>query len=111
MKKPIKFISSRDGVFLMVFAYLFIIGCCVLAIREWIINPQNIVSWLVGTCIIVAYTVLVSWYFIYFCFPHKSNIFLFQKDLIVQGTIEEFENIMYGKIVPKGLVSEQGLSE
>ena len=52
-----------------------------------------------------------NWYKIYFCFPHKSNIFLFQKDLIVQGTIEEFENIMYGKIVPKGLVSEQGLSE
>ena len=52
-----------------------------------------------------------DWYKIYFYFPHKSNIFLCQKDLIVQGTIEEFENIMYGKIVPKGLVSEQKLSE
>lgn len=39
-----------------------------------------------------------NWYKIYFCFPHKSNIFLCQKDLIVQGTIEEFENIMYEKL-------------
>lgn len=32
-------------------------------------------------------------YKVYFYFPHKSNIFLCQKDLITQGTIEEFENM------------------
>ena len=38
-------------------------------------------------------------YQIVFYFPHKDDSFIFQKDLIVQGTIEEFENIFEGKIV------------
>lgn len=39
-----------------------------------------------------------DWYKIYFYFPHKSNIFICQKDLITQGTIEEFELLFQGKI-------------
>jgi hypothetical protein len=40
-----------------------------------------------------------DWYKIYFYFPHKSNIFIVQKDLITQGTIEEFESLLQDKIV------------
>lgn len=42
---------------------------------------------------------LGEWYKIYFCFPHKSNLFVCQKDLIAEGTIEEFEALFEGKIV------------
>lgn len=40
-----------------------------------------------------------DWYKIYFYFPHKSNIVICQKDLIVQGTIQEFESLFQGKII------------
>lgn len=48
----------------MVFVYLFIIACLVLAIIEWITNPQNIVLCLVGISVILAFSVLASWYFV-----------------------------------------------
>ena len=44
-----------------------------------------------------------DWYKIYFYFPHKSNAFICQKDLITQGTIEEFEEMFAGYIVKKQL--------
>ena len=44
-----------------------------------------------------------DWYKIYFYFPHKSNAFICQKDLIMQGTIEEFEEMFAGYIVKKQL--------
>ena len=40
-------------------------------------------------------------YKIKFKFPHKSIYFLCQKDLIVQGTLEEFETLFKDKIVHK----------
>lgn len=42
-----------------------------------------------------------DWYKIYFYFPNKSNIFICQKDLICQGTLEEFESLFADKIVRK----------
>ena len=42
-----------------------------------------------------------EWYQFVFYFPHKSNRFYCQKDLLVQGTIEEFEALFEGKIVQK----------
>ena len=33
-----------------------------------------------------------EWYDIYFYFPHKSSRFICEKQLIVEGSIEEFEN-------------------
>ena len=38
-------------------------------------------------------------YKIKFKFPHKSIYFLCQKDLIVQGTLEEFETLFQDKLV------------
>ena len=40
-------------------------------------------------------------YKIKFKFPHKSIYFLCQKDLIVQGTLEEFETLFQDKLVRK----------
>lgn len=43
-----------------------------------------------------------EWYTFTFCPPQTENIsFICQKDLIVQGTIEEFETLFQGKIVRK----------
>ena len=42
-----------------------------------------------------------EWYDITFYFPHKDIGFICQKDLIVEGTIEEFEKLFEGKIVRK----------
>lgn len=40
-----------------------------------------------------------DWYKIYFYFPHKSDLFICQKDLIIQGTTEEFESLFSDKII------------
>ncbi|MGN1094738.1 MAG: hypothetical protein ACI4SC_07135 [Candidatus Neoclostridium sp.] len=42
-----------------------------------------------------------DWYKIYFYFPHKSLRFICQKDLLVKGTIEEFEEMFAGRIKRK----------
>lgn len=42
-----------------------------------------------------------DYYRFWFDFPHQSPLFLCQKDLIVQGTIEEFEELFADKIVRK----------
>ncbi len=42
-----------------------------------------------------------EWYKIYFYFPYKSNLFICQKDLLVKGTIEEFEELFSDKIIRK----------
>ena len=42
-----------------------------------------------------------EYYFITFYFPAKSQQFICQKDLLVSGTIEEFEGLFAGKIVRK----------
>lgn len=42
-----------------------------------------------------------DWYQIIFKFPHKSFRFLCQKNLITEGTIEDFETLFKGKIVRK----------
>ena len=42
-----------------------------------------------------------KYYKIFFIFPYKSQRFVCQKDLLVQGTIEEFEAVFEGKIVRK----------
>lgn len=44
-----------------------------------------------------------DWYIIDFYFPNKDGYFLCQKDLITQGTIEEFESLFADKIVRKKL--------
>ena len=42
-----------------------------------------------------------EYYFITFYFPAKSQQFICEKDLLVSGTIEEFEDLFAGKIVRK----------
>lgn len=42
-----------------------------------------------------------DFYRIWFSFPHKSILFLCQKDLVVEGTIEDFEELFVDKIVRK----------
>lgn len=42
-----------------------------------------------------------EWYQVIFYFPYKDLRFVCQKDLIKEGTIEEFENLFEGKIVRK----------
>ena len=42
-----------------------------------------------------------EWYQIVFYFPHKSTRFICQKNLLVEGTIEEFEELFQGKIIRK----------
>ena len=42
-----------------------------------------------------------NWYFITFNYPHKSRTFICQKDLIKEGTIEEFESLFSGRIIKK----------
>lgn len=42
-----------------------------------------------------------DWYYITFYFPHKSRSFVCQKDLIIEGTIEEFEALFEDKLVRK----------
>ena len=43
-----------------------------------------------------------EWYKIIFRFPNKSQRFICQKDLITQGTIEDFENRFADKIIRRG---------
>ena len=40
-----------------------------------------------------------EWYQIVFAFPHKSLYFICQKDLLVKGTLEDFEGKFKGLIV------------
>ena len=42
-----------------------------------------------------------KWYHIIFYFPNKNSYFIGQKDLIVNGTIQEFEEMFTGKIIRK----------
>ena len=42
-----------------------------------------------------------EWYDIEFAFPRKNIYFVCQKNLLVQGAIEEFEELFEGKIVRK----------
>ncbi len=42
-----------------------------------------------------------DWYKIYFSSPNKSQRFVCQKNLLRQGTIEEFEVLFYDKLVKK----------
>ncbi len=42
-----------------------------------------------------------GWYIFTFYFPHKARWFICQKNLIVDGTIEEFEELFEDKIVRK----------
>lgn len=44
---------------------------------------------------------LGDWYIVKFYFPINLRWFICQKDLIVEGTIEEFEQLFEGKIVRK----------
>lgn len=40
-----------------------------------------------------------NWYKLYFYFPHKSDLFVCQKSLLVQGTLTEFETLFKDKII------------
>lgn len=42
-----------------------------------------------------------DWYHIYFCYRYRNPRFICQKDLITQGSIEEFEK-MFANIIVKG---------
>ena len=42
-----------------------------------------------------------DWYVFDFFFPHKNRYFVCQKDLLVEGSIEEFESLFKGKIKRK----------
>ena len=44
-----------------------------------------------------------GWYHIYFKFPYMAVNFVCQKDLIVKGTIEEFEEMFSNKIIRKAV--------
>jgi len=44
---------------------------------------------------------LGDWYIVRFYFPINLRWFICQKDLIVEGTIEDFEKLFEGKIVRK----------
>ncbi len=44
---------------------------------------------------------LGSCYYIVFYFPHKSMYFVCQKDLLIEGSLEEFEKLFEGKIQRK----------
>ena len=44
-----------------------------------------------------------EWYHIIFKFPHKSFRYLCQKDLLINGSLEEFEKIFEDKIKKVGL--------
>ena len=45
-----------------------------------------------------------DFYYISFPFGKISNNFVCQKDLLTQGTLEEFEALFEGKIVKKSIV-------
>lgn len=47
-----------------------------------------------------------DWYQTFFYFPHKYQTFICQKDLIVEGTIDEFEETFKDKIVRKIIKSK-----
>ena len=40
-----------------------------------------------------------DWYKFYFYFPHKSNIFICEKKSLVEGTLEEFEELFQDRLV------------
>ena len=40
-----------------------------------------------------------NWYHIFFKFPYKSQNFVAQKDLLTEGSLEEFENLFRGKLI------------
>ena len=42
-----------------------------------------------------------DWYQIFFKYPYKNQTYICQKDLIEEGTIEDFENLFKEKIVRK----------
>ena len=42
-----------------------------------------------------------DWYHVFFAFPNRSETFVIQKDLIVKGTIQDFEKMFEDKIVRK----------
>ena len=42
-----------------------------------------------------------EWYALYFYFPHKTLRYVCQKDLIKEGSIEEFEEMFKDKIIRK----------
>lgn len=42
-----------------------------------------------------------EWYHIYFKYKYRNFRFICQKDLIKQGTLEEFEDLFVGKIIKK----------
>lgn len=42
-----------------------------------------------------------EWYHIFFNYPYRNPRFVCQKDLIKQGTLDEFEKIFEGKIIRK----------
>lgn len=44
---------------------------------------------------------LGEWYQIYYYFPYKNLRFVCQKDLLVEGTLEEFEELFKDKLVRK----------
>ncbi|MDE6201764.1 MAG: hypothetical protein K2M47_07840 [Clostridiales bacterium] len=44
-----------------------------------------------------------EWYHMVFYFPHKIVYYVCQKDLITEGTIEEFEEYFKDKLVRKKL--------
>lgn len=75
--------------------------------KQVIITENNIKC--VGECFtetrLVSQVKLVidyaEWYKIIFYFPYKSQRFICQKNLITQGSIEEFENLFEGLIVKR----------
>lgn len=40
-----------------------------------------------------------EWYKFYFYFPHKSNMFICEKKSLIEGTLEEFEELFRDKLV------------
>ena len=71
-------------------------------IEEWEINGES-ENYYIGRCLETVKNVIDfgDWYVFNFYFPHKIRYFVCQKDLLVEGSIEEFEKIFEGKIIRK----------
>ncbi len=90
MKKPIKFFSSPAGIPLVLIVYSFTILGCILAIREWIISPQNAIICSLVICVVLIISVIFSLYFI------KSPLYIVE---IHENEIQ-FKGLFHRYVIP-----------
>ena len=101
--------------------YVIILNCLIIkeCVRQRIVVEKDIISGIYkkayvekkiedvkkivdyGEFYYISYYFPEKWVNIIFYFPHKLSCCICQKDLIVEGTIEEFEELFEGKIERK----------